>query len=490
MRTRLGGWVLGIASIVVLVMILLPFRTHIAEATTTLIFVIPVIISVVRGGLLVGLVNTVVSALLLDFFFIRPYGTLTVGSTQNWVGLGVYLVVVTLVAQVVAKLDEARTEANRSADSMRRIYELSERLVQGQTVDELLTAIVRAVQHEFGFDGVSLFILEGDGLIMAATIGTPLSEEERNQFSPQSGHPTSVSTAIGTNVGLRTVSLNSSGRPIGLLVLKGTQISEADSSVLITFANDAALALERAHLDEQASRAKFLEESDHMRQALLGAVSHDLRTPLATIKVASSTLVNAPQSLSASDIVELSELIEIEADRLTRLVSNLLDMTRIEAGVLTVHRRDTSAGELVREALSILGPSVRADRISLDVSDSLPPVSVDPVLINQVVLNLLDNALRFSPEHGVITIKATLVADRVILAISDQGPGIAAEDREAIFNRFVKFDTGGRAGLGLTIAKTFVEAHGEEIWCEEALEGGAMFAFTMAPATPLREQGS
>ncbi|MHB1251226.1 MAG: GAF domain-containing sensor histidine kinase, partial [Acidimicrobiales bacterium] len=423
-------------------------------------------------------------ALLLDFFFIQPYGTLTVGSTQNWVGLGVYLVVVTLVARVVANLDEARNEASRNADSMRRIYELSERLVQGQTVDELLLAIVNAVHRVFEFDGVSLFVLEEGQLEMAASAGTALTEQERLQFIPHHGRPTSVSTALGTDLGLRTVALTSSGRPIGLLVLKGPQISDTDSSVLITFANDAALTLERARLLEQARRAAFLEEVDHLRQALLGAVSHDLRTPLATIKVASSTLVNSAQSLSASETSELNELIEIEADRLTRLVSNLLDMTRIEAGVLQVHRRDMSVVALVNEALSIMGPSVKNERISMQVARSLPDVSIDPVLMVQVVVNLLDNALRHSPDQGVITIEARLDAGRVILSISDQGPGVAPLDRESIFNRFVKFDTGGRAGLGLTIAKTFVDAHHESIWCDEAPGGGAMFSLTMTLESP------
>ncbi len=485
MRTRLAGWLLGVASIIALVLVLLPFRDHIAVATTTLVFVIPVIISVVRGGLVAGLINTLISALLLDFFFIQPYGTLTVGSTQNWVGLGVYLVVVTLVARVVANLDEVSAKANRDAESMRRIYELSERLVEGQTVDELLSAIVHAVQSVFGFDGVSLFVLQGNSLQMAASVGTALTESELRHFSSRNAEPTSVSTVIGTDTGLRTVALASSGRPIGLLTLKGSQISDADHNVLITFTNDAALAIERAHLHEQARRTAFLEEVDRLRQALLGAVSHDLRTPLATIKVASSTLVDATHPLTSSDVVELSELIEIEADRLTRLVSNLLDMTRIEAGVLEVHREETFVSVLVTEAMSIMGQSMKRDRISIRVSEGLPEVSIDPLLMVQVVVNLLDNALRHSPELGIITIEAKVDDDHVVLSVCDEGPGVAPEDRETIFNRFVKFDTGGRAGLGLTIAKTFVDAHGESIWCSEAPGGGALFAFTMAVVSPV-----
>ena len=485
MRERLVGLILGITSIVMLAAVLLPFRDHLAVATVTLIFVVPVIIGVVRGGLQAGLVSTVVGALLLDFFFIKPYGTLTIGSTQNWVGLAVYLIVVALVARVVANLETARTEAHRNAENMRRVYELSERLVQEQTVDDLLVTIVRAVQSVFGFDGVSLFVLEADQLKMAASVGASLSRDEMRHFGSHVGHSTSVSTALGTHQGLRTVALASSGRPIGLLVLKGPQISDADRNVLVTFANDAALALERASLREQAMRAKFLEEVDRLRHALMGAVSHDLRTPLATIKVASSTLVNRAQLLSSDDIQELHELIEIESDRLTRLVSNLLDMTRLEAGVLEIHRKTTSVRVLVAEAVSVMGPGIRSDQIGEVIPHSIPDVSIDPLLMTQVVINLLDNALRHSPDQGLITVEAVLRDDRVIFSVSDQGPGIPIEDREVIFNRFVKFDTGGRAGLGLTIAQTFVEAHDETIWCDEASGGGARFSFSMIQAAPV-----
>lgn len=483
MRGRLVGLTLGVASILVLIAALLPLRSHVAVATVTLIFVVPVIVGVVRGGLLVGLGIVVLGGLSLDFFFIKPYGTLTIGSAQNWVGLGVYLIVVALVARVTSNLEAARNEAHRNAENMRRVYELSERLVQEQTVDDLLVTIVHAVQDVFGFDGVSLFVLEGDQLRMAGSVGASLSEDELHRFGPHDGRWTSVSTALGANKDLRTVALASSGRPIGLLVLKGTQISDADRNVLITFANDAALAIERAHLHEQALRTKYLEEVDRLRRALMGAISHDLRTPLATIKVASSTLVNRLQLLSSSDTQELHELIEIESDRLTRLVSNLLDMTRIEAGVLKVNRESTSVRDLLTEAVSIMGPGVRSDRIVLILPDELPEVSIDPLLIIQVIVNLLDNALRHSPDQAPIIIEAALRGDRVVLSVSDQGPGIPIEDREAVFNRFVSFDTGGRAGLGLTIAKTFVEAHAENIWTDEAPGGGARFSFSMMRVT-------
>ncbi len=229
-------------------------------------------------------------------------------------------------------------------------------------------------------------------------------------------------------------------------------------------------------------RSKLLEEVDRFRQSLMGAVSHDLRTPLATIKVASSTLANRSASLSSDELRELYNLIEVESDRLTRLVSNLLDITRIEAGVFTVHPTPTSVRDLVREAVNAMEPTMGAHRVDSIVPASLPAVNVDSLLIGQVLINLLDNAIRHSPEDGVITVEARRDLQHVILTVSDQGPGIEPSQRQAVFERFAQLDKGGRAGLGLTIAKNFVEAHGEEIWYEDAPNHGARFVFTLPVA--------
>jgi two-component system sensor histidine kinase KdpD len=269
---------------------------------------------------------------------------------------------------------------------------------------------------------------------------------------------------------------------VGILAMRGVPIAATDTSLLNTFANDAALALERAQLREQALRSKLFEEADRFRRGLLGAVSHDLRTPLATIKVASSTLSQRSAALSVEDTTELHRLIEIETDRLTRLVTNLLDMTRIEAGVLTLDRIDTPVHDLVKEALNAMGSTLCDLRVDVVVPDSLPDVSVDHVLMVQTLVNLLDNAQRHAPPRSVITVEGERRGDRVVLSVADQGPGVPPGDRETIFDRFTQLSTAGRAGLGLTIAKTFVEAHGEEVWYEAAPDGGARFVFSLPNA--------
>ena len=479
MNRRLSGSGIGIVCAVALGALMLPLRSQISVSTTALVLVIPVVIGAVLGGFAAGSSSVIAGFLIYDFVFIPPYGTLNVGTAQNWTALIVYVIVMLLVAQVVARADAMRAQSQRGAEAMGRLYELSELLVGDQSVDDLLEKIVVTARTMFDVPGVSLLVLQDGRLTVAATSGETLSADELRQLGPDSGLPVSVGTAPRTLGELRTIALSAAGRPVGILAMRNLPVSETDRAALNTFANDAALALERAQLREQALRTHLLEEVDRLRHGLMGVISHDLRTPLATIKVASSTLVTRANVLSAGDTYELHHLIEIEADRLTRLVTNLLDMTRIEAGVFSVHRSPTRVADIVRDAVDALAPTWSERRIVIDVDDSLPLVKVDRLIMGQVLINLLDNADRHSPIGGLVTVRATQRDDRVTLSVADQGPGVAASDRDKIFDRFVQFDTGGRAGLGLAIARTFVEAHGERIWYEEVPEGGARFVFSL-----------
>jgi two-component system sensor histidine kinase KdpD len=457
-------------------------RSHISISTAALVLVIPVVVGAAIGGFVAGGSSVVAGFLIYDYEFIPPYKTLHVGSAQNWTALAVYVVVMLLVARIVEALETTRSEATRGRDLMRRVSEMSELLVGDQPVDELLKTIVASAQAVFDVPGVSLLELEEGRLVVVASAGEPLTSDELRRLDPHSGVPIRVGTAPSTTNELRTVALSSSGHAVGILAMRGAPIQVDDRALLNTFANDAALALERAQLREAALRSKLLEESDRFRRGLLGAVSHDLRTPLATIKVASSTLNNRAASLSDHDSRELHQLIEIESDRLTRLVTNLLDMTRIEAGVLTLDRTRTPVSDVVKESVTAIGAALGEQRLEVRVPDSIPDVYVDHVLIVQALVNLLDNAARHSPPHGVVTVRGELRDNEIVISVADQGPGVPPADRETIFDRFTQLNTGGRAGLGLTIAKTFVEAHGERVWYEEVPDGGARFVFSLPRA--------
>jgi len=462
-----------------------PLRSHLSVATTALVLVVPVVVGVAVGGFAAGIVAITAGFLVYDFVFIPPYYTLSVGAAQNWTALGVYAVVMIVVAQVVAGMNVARASAQLRATEVRRLFDLSELLVRESPVPELLETIVTTVVSAFELDGAALLLPAGERLQLVASAGVPLSDPELHQLSVSAGIPVSVESASVGRGEIQAVALATSGRAIGLLALRGVPVTRGGHELLRAFANHLALALERAQLREQAVRAELLEETDRLRRSLVGAVSHDLRTPLATIKVSTSTLLDPEATLDSAASHELLGLIDMQADRLDRLVANLLDMTRIQSGALELRRRPAAVADLVEEALTVLGPSSEADRVEWRPSAGLPLVDVDHVLICQVLANLIDNATRYSPAGTPVTVSAAKAAGGwVEVAVADRGPGVPVAERTSIFRMMNRREAGGRGGLGLAIAEAFVDVHGQRIWVESNGEAGARFVFTLPAVEP------
>jgi two-component system sensor histidine kinase KdpD len=481
MRRKVVGAAVGITSALVLGVVMLPVRAHISIATAALVLVIPVVAGAAIGGFTSGVVSVAAGFLAYDVWFIPPYGTLDVGSAQHWVALGIYVVVMAIVARLVTHLTDAREAARARAASARHLLDLSELLLaEGPG---LRNAIVAAVGDAFGIDGVALLEPVAGRLEVVASSGSPLDPEELARMRPEAQLPVPLSMG-SSHEQLQTLALSSSGRPVGLLVLRNAPPTRPVREALPILANHLAVALERSALHERVLRAELLEEVDRLRQSLVGAVSHDLRTPLASIKVASSTLVESSDSLSEDDARELHQLIDLQVDRLTMLVNNLLDMTRIQAGAFEVRRKAVSVHELVDDTVGAMRTVLAGRVVRCMVDDDVPLVDADATLVGQVLANLLDNAHRHAPAGTPITVTARPDgAGRMVVSVSDLGPGVPPEEREAVFEQFVRFDTGGRSGLGLAIARAFVRAHGEEIWAEERPPGsGATFTFTLPVA--------
>jgi two-component system, OmpR family, sensor histidine kinase KdpD len=484
------GIVLTLVGLGALLALLLPFRAHLSIAIPALAFVLPALVGFVIGGFLPGVVGALGGFVVYDLFFLPPYNTLTVRSPQNLTALAVYAVVVLVVSQVVAKLRSAREEAERRTEESERLYELSQALIGDLTLSELLAHMVATVQSVFAPRWTALVLPDGDAgvtaLRVAASAGQPLTASDIASVTSGGGQARSLGLLEDAGPRRVSVALVVSHRPVGMLVLQDVHLVERERSLLGTFANQAALAVDRAQLREQALRARLLEEIDRWRRALLAAVSHDLRTPLASIKTAVSSLRQIDARLSPDDRAELLQLIELQSDRLARLVSNLLDMTRLEAGALELRPTSVDFRELLDEALALLGGILAPGRVTVDAALDLPFLHLDHVLMSQVLANVLENAERLSPDGSVIRVTARAVPEntaRVEIAVADDGPGIAGEDRERVFDMFSQNGGGGRAGLGLAIAKAFVEAHGGLIWIDPDVAGGARVVFTVPSET-------
>lgn len=477
-RRATAGCLLAIGLVASLGGLMFALRSHLSVATAALVLVVPVIAGVAVGGFVAGVVATVAGFLVYDFVFIPPYYTMSVGAAQNWTALGVYVVVMVVVAKIVSRMNSARAQAQRSASEVRRMLYLSQRLVREATLSELLETVVTTAVTAFGCETAALVMVVDGRLRVVASQGEPLSTDELHQLTTTSGGPVHL---VGTGVpgSVRTVALSTASGEVGLLALRGGAGSGREEELLRTFANLLALALERAQFREQAVHAQLLEEVDRIRRSLVGAVSHDLRTPLAAIKVAASTLLDPEAIVDAEGTEELLGLIDLQADRLDRLVSNLLDMTRIQSGALVLRKERLALVELYREAVAMLGPSVPVGRVVWRAIHDLPLVEVDGVLIRQALVNLIDNAVRYSPPETQVVVSAALVDTHITVTVADCGAGIAPSERDAVFEMFSLREAGGRGGLGLAIARAFVEAHGERIWVEDGRGHGSRFAFTL-----------
>jgi two-component system sensor histidine kinase KdpD len=253
--------------------------------------------------------------------------------------------------------------------------------------------------------------------------------------------------------------------------------------LLETFAAQIAMALERARLAGQAQHAEVQAENERMRSSLLSAVSHDLRTPLAVIAGSASTLAEGGAAFDEAKRRELAQAIYDQAGQMTQLVNNILDMTRFEAGAPQLNRQWHPLEEIVGAALNRMQPRLQERHVAVDLPEDLPLVFVDGVLIEQVLANLVENAIKYTPPASPIEIYAWAGDREVTVSVVDSGPGVRPGDEERVFEKFYRADpegTVGGAGLGLTISRAIVEAHGGRIWVENRFAGGAMFCFTLA----------
>jgi two-component system, OmpR family, sensor histidine kinase KdpD len=468
-----------------------------ALVNIVMVYLLGVVAISLRFGRGPSILASFLSVAAFDFFFVPPLFTFAVEDTQYIftfvVMLATGLVISTLTSRVTLQAEAARQRERRIA----ALYALSRALTATQEVNEIVNAVSR--QSGDAFDAqIALLLPDGKRRIEVQSVAFGAfqpDEKERGvaQWVFDHGQKAGFGTDTLPGAGALYLPLTVASGTVGVLGVRPTQLSrllEPDQVHLMeAFAGQTAVALERANLAAEAERVRVLVESERLRNSLLSAVSHDLRTPLTAIAGASSTLIEGGQGIDPTTRRELLESIYEEAESLNHLVGNLLDMTRLDAGAVSVQKEWQSVEELVGAVLNRLSRKLADRAVTTRLPADLPLIYVDALLIQQVLLNLLENAEKYSPPSAPIEITASTSDKKVTIEVGDRGPGLPAGDEKRIFEKFYRSPAArsrSGVGLGLTICRGIVELHGGKIWARNRDGGGALFGF----ALPLEEQPS
>jgi two-component system sensor histidine kinase KdpD len=453
-RRRMTAFLLAAIGLPLQTVVLAAARDSVGLPSVLLLYLVTVLAVGAVGGALPALCAAVSAFLLANWYFTPPLYRFTVGERENVLALVIFVVAASLVSYLVDVAARRREELTR----VRVEAEAMARMAGSLTREDVLGRFVDQVRVTFGAHGVAV-LREGDG--------------GRRQVEASAGEP------VPTDPGAADAA--ASLGPGRTLVVDGVSLDAEDDRLLRALAAQTALALETRRLQHEAARATELAQANDLRASLLQAVSHDLRTPLAAIKAAITSLRQTDLAWEPAQVAEFQATVEDETDRLTALVESLLDMSRLQAGVLAPVVRETSLEEVLPEAVAGLGPRSRS--VVIDVPEDLPTVAADPQLLGRVVANLVDNAITYSGGATPPRVTAGAVAGRVLLRVVDQGPGIDPKAREDVFRPFQRLvDHGTGVGLGLAIARGLTEAMGGELSIEDTPGGGTTMVVTLDEA--------
>ncbi len=443
----LAGVAAGILAVALVTGAIELFDDYVPVLSLGVLYIFAVLPIAVFWGRLVAVPVAIASMLAFNFFFLPPVYTFTLADRQNWFALAVYVVTAMVVGSLASRYRTRGTEAEQREREAALLADIAADLLRGTRLDQELERIEERTAAVLGVSEVK---------IVLGTVPRASSHEAPHELAVD-------------------------GRPVGVLL-----IPEREEPALATkrrllpaLASLLAVAAERETMAREALEAEALRRSDTIKTAVIQAVSHDLRTPLATIEQALDGIQSGELALTSEDRVVLLETIRVEHSRLKRLVENLLDLSRLQADAAESKLELWTADELVAQALEELGG---AERVVVTATHDLPPVRVDAAQIQRSLVNLLENALRLSPEEEPVHVRVTGTRKEVLIRVTDRGPGVPEEERELVFEPFHR--VAGRtgepgAGLGLAIARGFAAANGGRLWVESREGQGASFVLAL-----------
>ena len=477
-KRRTAGYVIALVGPALLVLVFLPFREDLQPLTIGFAFLIVVVAAAAVGQLGPGILASIVGFIVFNFFFLPPYDSFVIARAEHVVALFVFLGLSVLISALLARAVERADAAEAREAEIRTLQELSRDLVVQGPGEETYRSLLENLVESFGFEAGALLLQEeGIGLVEKLSVGAPAGSLSPSWNPADPGRPP------------ERLPLSVGNRNLGLIVLAGPRapLSASESRVLRAVSDQLALVLERDRLLRTATDAEIFRQTDRVRRNMLAAVSHDLRSPLAAIKASVTDLMDPEVERNDTQRDEVLRTIDAETDRLDALVANLLDMSRIEAGVLEARPESVDLLELVTAEVDSACTRWPGIRIASQIHGDHAIVEADPVFVARVLSNLLDNAAKAALRtgHPDIEVRVGRHGDGVAVRLIDHGDGLDPLAREQLFYPFYRLEERTSKlgpGLGLAIARGFVDMMGGELWVEDTPGGGATFAFSLPAA--------
>lgn len=450
---------------------------HVNPTTVAISLLLLVLVLAARWGLRYAVVMSIAAATCFNYFFLPPVGTFTIADTQNWVALFAFLGSSIIASQLSNRIQKEAERAKAGKREVEILFQLSRELLQTENVAELLNAIPRCVEVATGASAVALYLNQGEKLY--------LSKEGRacdlEGIDPRSAmHLPQIAAA--KDGGWNAVPVRVGVRPRGVLLLKDISVS---GPTLEALGGLVSIAIDRADALENVARGEAARESDRLRTALLDSITHELRTPLTAIKASATALLSTEQ-ISSADRLEMLTVIDEESDRLNHLIAQAVEMVQLDAREIHMNFAPQSVADLIENAMQTCASALVGHPVEVQLPRELPQVLADPVWIERVLCNLLENAAKYSPPGRPIMVSAESGSDAVAISITDRGEGIESSEQNLIFDKFYRgrnhlYRVSG-TGMGLAICRAIVEAHQGSITVTSQPGSGSVFTYTLPVA--------
>lgn len=451
---------------------------NVNSATAAFTYLLLILILATRVGLRESIIASFASMLAYNFFFLPPIGTLTIADPQNWIALLTFLATAIVASHLSSHARQKAEEAGARQQELQRMYDFSRALMLGDTERTLLQHAVQQISQLFEIEDVRLYYCETDSVCAITIVESCLADSllRETAGSGRAWHSTDGSALIAP--------IQLGGHSLGSLGVAGR--TKLSTVALEAVAQLIAIAIERARIQDSASRLEATRQNEQLKSTLLDALAHEFKTPLTSVKAAITTLLSRPHSTVESEFLDI---INEETDRMTSLVNDSIELARIGSGPFRLHREPCAAKEVIYSVLPEFRILLEGRDLRVTIDDSLPSLSIDKKLTELVLRQLLNNALKYSPPGSPIQVSAELQREGtwVLVEVANYGPSIPKAEQPFLFEKFyrgssVRTRIAG-TGMGLSISRDIISAHGGRIWVQSEKGEGVQFCFTLPTVT-------